>query len=67
MKSNNYFNLGKPKVTFLSETPAKWKVFRVSWVVGYAILWAAIAPIAYPTGAIDILNFFNILFAISFI
>jgi hypothetical protein len=27
--SNNYCKRGTPNVTFLSETPAKWKVFNV--------------------------------------
>ena len=32
--SSNYWRRGTPRVTFLSETPAKWKVLRVIWVVG---------------------------------
>lgn len=46
--SSNYWRRGTPSVTFLSETPAKWKVFKVIWVVGYPIDCAAIAPIASP-------------------
>ena len=51
--SSNYCNRGTPRVTFLSETPAKWNVFNVIWVVGSPIDWAAIAPIDYPAGAKD--------------
>ena len=33
-ESKSYWRRGTPNVTFLSATPAKWKVFRVIWVVG---------------------------------
>mmetsp|Transcript_68255 Transcript_68255/g.156707 ORF Transcript_68255/g.156707 Transcript_68255/m.156707 type:complete len:267 (+) Transcript_68255:1186-1986(+) len=39
---------GTPRVMFILETPAKWKVFRVIWVAGSAILWAAMAPTDSP-------------------
>jgi hypothetical protein len=55
--SSNYWRRGTPSVTFLSETPAKWKVFRVICVVGSPIDWAATEPIASPAGARDWLNF----------
>jgi len=54
--SNNYLSRGIPRVTFLSATPAKWKVLSVIWVVGYPMLWAATAPTAYPAAANDSLN-----------
>lgn len=43
--SSSYCKRGTPNVTFLSETPAKWNVFKVICVVGSPIDWAAIAPI----------------------
>jgi hypothetical protein len=42
------FSLGTPRVTFLEDTPAKWKVFSVIWVAGSPIDWAAIAPTISP-------------------
>lgn len=42
------FNLGTPKVTFLDDTPAKWKVFNVIYVAGSPKLWAAIEPTISP-------------------
>lgn len=51
--SSNYCRRGTPNVTFLSATPAKWKVFNVICVVGSPIDWAAIEPIASPAGAND--------------
>lgn len=59
LASNNSYNLGTPRVTFLSDTPAKWKVFRVIYVVGSPIDYAAIAPILSPGCAYA---FNNILF-----
>ena len=41
-------SLGTPKVTFLLETPAKWKVFKVICVAGSPRLWAAIDPTISP-------------------
>jgi hypothetical protein len=55
--SSNSRSRGIPSVTFLSETPAKWKVFKVICVVGSPILWAATEPTAYPAGARACLNF----------
>lgn len=42
------FILGTPKVTFIEATPAKWKVFRVIWVLGSPKDYAVIAPTASP-------------------
>lgn len=56
--SSSYLKRGIPKVTFLSDTPAKWKVFSVIWVVGYPMLCAATDPIASPAGAKACLNLF---------
>jgi hypothetical protein len=39
---------GTPSVTFLEDTPAKWKVFSVIWVAGSPRLWAASAPTISP-------------------
>lgn len=58
--SSNYWRRGTPKVTFLSETPAKWKVLRVIWVVGSPIDWAAIEPMDSPDGAKDWWNLYYI-------
>ena len=41
-------SLGTPRVTFLLETPAKWKVFNVIYVAGSPKLWAAIEPTTSP-------------------
>lgn len=51
--SSNYCRRGTPNVTFLSATPAKWKVLSVICVVGSPIDCAAIDPIASPAGAND--------------
>lgn len=51
--SRSSWRRGTPRVTFLSDTPAKWKVLRVIWVVGSPIDWAATEPIASPAGARD--------------
>lgn len=58
--SNNSCKRGTPKVTFLSETPAKWKVLRVIWVVGYPIDWAEIDPTDSPEGTRAWKNFVSI-------
>ncbi len=39
---------GTPRVTFFADTPAKWKVLRVIWVVGSPMDWAATVPMASP-------------------
>ena len=44
-------SLGTPRVTFILETPAKWKVFNVICVAGSPILCAAIAPTDSPATA----------------
>ena len=46
-------NLGIPRVTFISPLPAKWKVFRVIWVDGSPIDWAARTPTGSPGSAIE--------------
>jgi hypothetical protein len=51
--SRSYCRRGTPNVTFLSATPAKWKVFNVICVVGSPIDCAAMEPIASPAGARD--------------
>ena len=40
--------LGRPRVTFISMTPAKWNVFSVIWVPGSPIDSAEINPTASP-------------------
>ena len=42
------FNQGTPKVTFFAEIPAEWKVFKVIWVAGSPIDYAAIEPTLSP-------------------
>src|SRR2546430_11481107 len=39
-------NRGRPRVTFCSLTPAKWKVRSVIWVPGSPIDWAETIPAA---------------------
>jgi len=41
-------------VTFLSDTPAKWKVFNVICVVGSPSDYAAIGPTASPACTSDL-------------
>ena len=43
---------GTPSVTFLADTPAKWKVLRVICVVGSPIDCAATVPIISPGYAV---------------
>lgn len=57
---NNCYSLGRPSVTFLSDTPAKWKVFNVIWVVGSPTDCEAIHPTASPAGAKDLKNLYFI-------
>ena len=49
-------SLGTPSVTFLEDTPAKWKVFKVICVAGSPILWAAMAPTISPGATCAHLN-----------
>ena len=42
---------GTPSVTFLAETPAKWKVFKVICVAGSPMDCAATVPMPSPGGA----------------
>ena len=51
----SYLKRGIPKVKFTPPWPAKWKVFRVIWVEGYPIDWAAVHPTAYPGSTIPLL------------
>ena len=39
---------GTPRVTFLADTPAKWNVLSVIWVVGSPMDWAATVPTISP-------------------
>ena len=54
------FNRGTPNVTFLDDTPAKWKVFRVIWVAGSPIDCAAKAPTISPGVACACMNLLSI-------
>ena len=49
--STNSMSLGRPSVTFLSFTPAKWNVLRVIWVPGSPIDCAVTTPTASPGSA----------------
>lgn len=42
------FRRGTPRVTFLEEMPALWKVFRVIWVAGSPRDYAAMGPTISP-------------------
>lgn len=42
------FRRGTPRVTFLEEIPAEWKVFRVIWVAGSPTDWAPMLPTISP-------------------
>ena len=49
--------LGTPRVTLdLVATPAKWKVFNVSCVVGSPMDWPAITPTISPGSTIALLK-----------
>ena len=56
--SSSYLKRGITKVTFFSDTPVKWKVLCVIYVVGYPMLCAATEPMALPVGASACLNLF---------
>jgi len=48
---------GIPNVMLAAPCPAKWNVFRVIWVEGSPIDWAAIVPTFSPAWATDLIYF----------
>ena len=51
--STSSISLGRPRVTSLSLTPAKWNVLRVICVPGSPMDWAATMPDASPGSTLE--------------
>ena len=72
---SNYLRRGIPNVRLTPPCPAKWKVFKVIWVDGSPIDWAAVHPTASPGSIMSYLyfseytslNYFESLLALRFL
>ena len=56
--SNSSTILGSPAVVIVAAIPARWNVFRIIWVPGSPMDWAAMIPTGSPAWTLNLLSSF---------